>query len=499
MTNDSHIPSGDPIVLDGVSLTCAKLVKAAHQKSKVAFTEDARQLIIKGREVVQSVVASGAPGYGITTGVGSQKDFKVSADNVQDYNRRLARAHSTHIGGAVLPKSRVRGALVILVNEFSLGLSGVSEPLVQLITDQINEATMPEVSSYGTVGAADLIPMSQIANWLQNMPEAQELGIPGPKETLSLINTNAITLATGAEVLMEAQEILEMANLSLAFALEAFRGNLDSISEKVNLAHQRKGQAQVSSDVRHLLQNSQLWEDGQARRIQDPLSFRCASQIQGAVSELLDRAIEVWDQELNSVTDNPIVDTADHCVRSHGNMDSTRMTLAIDGLRQAFAKTLDIAGERLHKQQWTEFSGLPTGFADANSPLGGVQFLNLGHLAASLITSAKIWAAPSLLLSVGQLADGVEDTAGHALHSVADFERILGAARLVLSIEIIVSIWAINKRGLPTSALGESLRDHVTQITPMLPIGKEGLEVFSIEPIVETLRSLSKHLNFTSK
>lgn len=480
------------ITLDGVTLTCAQLVSAATQKNKVALADGAIDRIVSGREVVQSIVSSGTPGYGITTGVGSQKDFKVTAEGAQNYNRRLARAHATHAGGAVLPKSRVRAALIILVNEFSLGLSGVSEPLVQLILNQINTASMPEVSSYGTVGAADLIPMSQIANWLQNKPEAQQHGIPGPKETLSLINTNAITLATGAEVLINAHSVMDLANLSLAFSLEAFRGNLNSISEKVNLAHQRDGQAQVSAEIRHHLKDSALWQDGAARRIQDPLSFRCATQIHGALQELLDRAITVWDQELNAVTDNPIVDVEDQCVRSHGNMDSTRMTLAIDGVRQAFAKTIDISGERLHKQQWTEFSGLPTGFADEDSPLGGVQFLNLGHLASSLITSIKIWAAPSLLLSVGQLADGVEDTASHALHSVADFERILEAARLVLTIEIIVSVWAIQKRGLATSTLGEGLRPYVEQVTPLLPIGKEGIDVFSIEPIVEVLLSVMK-------
>ena len=488
MTETSQAPSNEIIILDGAALTCEQLVSAARQKSQVALVKGAQDRVIKGRNVVQDIVNSGTPGYGITTGVGSQKDFTVAAENVRDYNRRLARAHATHAGGAILPKSRVRAALIVLANEFSLGLSGVSEPLLQLILKQINTASMPEVSSYGTVGAADLIPMSQIANWLQNTPEAQDLGIPGPKETLSLINTNAVTLAAGAEVLMEARSVLDLANLSLAFSLEAFRGNLNSISEKVNLAHQRDGQAQVSGEVRQHLTNSALWAEGAARRIQDPLSFRCATQIHGALRELLDRGTEVWDQEFNSVTDNPIVDVDNHCVRSHGNMDSTRMTLAIDGMRQGFAKALDIAGERLHKQQWTEFSGLPTGFADADSPLGGVQFLNLGHLASSLITSIKIWAAPSLLLSVGQLADGVEDTASHALHSVADFERILDAARTVLTIEILVSIWAIHKRELPTDALGEGLRPYVEQILPLLPIGREGIDVFSIEPIVEILR-----------
>jgi len=493
MNTSAHSLPGSAISLDGVSLTCQELIHAANRKSQVSLAEGAEDRIAKGRAVVQSVVASGVAGYGITTGVGSQKDFRISPDGLQDYNRRLARAHATHAGGAVLPKSRIRAALIILANEFSLGLSGVSAPLVQLILKQINTAEMPEVSSYGTVGAADLIPMSQIANWLQNIPEARTLGIPGPKETLSLINTNAITLATGAEVLIEARSMLELANLSLALSLEAFRGNLNSICEKVNTAHRRGGQSQASSDIRDYLKDSKLWHEGAARRIQDPLSFRCASQIHGALLELLDRAFSIWDQELNSVTDNPIVDVDDHCVRSHGNMDTTRMTLAMDGLRQAFAKTIDIAGERLHKQQWTEFSGLPTGFSDENSPLGGVQFLNLGHLASSLITSIKIWAVPSLLLSVGQLADGVEDTASYAPHSVGDFERILEAARLVLTIEIIVSVWAIQKRGLLTTTLGEGLRPYVGQITPLLPIGKEGIDVFSIEPVVDVLRSAMNH------
>lgn len=488
----THIPDAAPrpLILDGISLTCAQLVEAASGRRRVALAEGADTRIRQGRAVVEEIVSSGVKGYGITTGVGSQKEFAVPPEGMRDYNRRLARAHSTHMGGAVLPEHRVRAALIILANEFSLGLSGVSAPLVQLIVSQINNAEMPQVSSYGTVGAADLIPMAQIADWLQSQAEALARGIPGPKETLSLINTNAITLATGADLLIEAQAIMRLANLSLALSLEGFRGNLNAISAKVNQAHQRSGQAAVSAGIRDLLRGSQLWQDGAARRIQDPLSFRCGSQIHGALHELLARALQVWDEELNSVTDNPIVDHDDRSVRSHGNMDSTRMTLAIDGLRQAFAKAADIAGERLHKQQWTEFSGLPTGFSDPNSPLGGVQFLNLGHLAASLITSIKIWAAPSLLLSVGQIADGVEDTAGHALHSVADFERILEALRLVFSIEIIISIWAIQKRQLNTDSLGEGLRAYVEQITPELPIGREGLQVFSIEPIVEILQRM---------
>ncbi|WP_322864854.1 hypothetical protein U5922_000880 (plasmid) [Aquicoccus sp. G2-2] len=118
-----------------------------------------------------------------------------------------------------------------------------------------------------------------------------------------------------------------------------------------------------------------------------------------------------------------------------------------------------------------------------------MQFLNLGHLAASFITSVKIWAAPSLLLSVGQVADGVEDTASHAFHAVSDLEKMLGAARLALTIEIIISVWAIRKRGLPTYALGAGLREYADIVAPLLPIGREGYQVFSIEPVADALRN----------
>ena len=104
MLNTTRSSSKDTITLDGVSMTCTQLVSAATQKNKVTLADGAADRIVSGREVVQNIVSSGTPGYGITTGVGSQKDFKVAAEGAQDYNRRLARAHATHAGGAVAQK-----------------------------------------------------------------------------------------------------------------------------------------------------------------------------------------------------------------------------------------------------------------------------------------------------------------------------------------------------------------------------------------------------------
>lgn len=485
---DGRKPDAATITLSGYDLSCAQLA-AAGDAVRVVVDPGVWKVIARSRAVVQDIAEQGRSGYGITSGVGSQKDFRVSAEEMADYNRLLARAHATHVSGPELASHRVRAALIILANEFCQGYSGISTSLLALLVECINTSKMPSVIANGTVGASDLVPMSQIANWFFQLPAAQKEGLPRAKETLSFINNNAATLANGADVLDEMEHLAAMAEISFALSLEAFRGNLDSISELVNKVHRRKGQADASARLRQHLRNSVLWKPGAARRVQDPLSFRCGSQIHGALREQLDWAIEVWNDELNSVCDNPVVDVHGDCVRSHGNMDTTRMTLAVDGLRQALAKTMDIACERMNKQQWSAFSDLPTGLARMAGAIGGVQFLNLAHIAASYVTSIKIWANPSLNYSVGQLADGVEDTASHALHSVSDLERMLDAAWKVLAIEMIISVWAIQRREIAVHQLGEGLRGYFNAVLKWLPIGSEGVEVFSIDPIVALLRN----------
>ena len=126
--------------------------------------------------------------------------------------------------------------------------------------------------------------------------------------------------------------------------------------------------------------------------------------------------------------------------------------------------------------------------AEEGAATGGVQFLNLGHIAASLIASTKIWARPHLLISVGQVADGVEDTAGYALHSVHDMGRLIEAAWKVAAIEMIVGVWAVRRRRIPSADLGAGLRGVVDHVAPMLPIRNEGAEVFRIAPFVDLLR-----------
>ena len=473
------------VVLNGANLTIDQLVEIAESRGAVSLHEAAWERVRAGRAIVERIADSGQPAYGITTGVGAQRDYNLSAEVIAQFNRKLLAAHATRVPGPTLAPEVVRGALVVMANGFATGRSGVSEDLLHLVIERANGSAMPSIDASGSVGASDLVPLAQLALWILDSSSRAQTELPGAKEGLSLINSNAISLSQGALALSSLQRLLAAFDIAAAISLEGIRGNLGAISESVNACHARQGQVLIAARLRGLLEDSLLWQPGSGRFLQDPLSFRCITQVHGAASELLIQAIELWNQELNTVCDNPLIDLERGVAVSHGNMDSTRLTLAMDYIRQALGKVIDLSSERMNKQHWPAFSGLPTGLSEEGAPFGGVQFLNLSQISASLVTSAKMWARPTLLHSVGQLADGIEDTASHAVHAVCDLERIIDAGFKVAAIELMIGCWAIRRRGLSAEQIGRGLRPAAEAVLPLLPLGREGDEPLSLRPFVE--------------
>lgn len=481
------LPNAPTYPVGQVNLTCITLCAASSQQIVPELSAQILRRLQVSRQVVDNILKNNIPAYGITTGVGSQKNHVVGADAAADYNRRLIRGHGTRVPGGHWPPEIVRGALVVMLNTFAAGRSGVSPALAQLIAEKIQVPAMPEIDTSGSVGASDLVPLAQLAEWLLNSPEAKAADLPRAKEALSLMNSNAFSLSAGAHCIEDLRALMTAYSLAAATTMEGFRCNPDAISTEVNAAHCRPGQASVATRLRAHLDGSALWQPDAPRLLQDPLSFRNISQVQGAAEEVLERLTQIWEEELNSVNDNPIVNCETGRAYSHGNMDTTRQTLALDTMRQAMAKLADVAGERIHKLQWPAFTGLPIGLASEGSPIGGVQFLNLGHIAASTIAVVKIHATPHLLDSVGQIADGVEDTSGQAMQAVQQLRRLIDESWKVVALELAVAVWAIDRRGIGPAILGRDVREVFDLVRPLLPIGSEGQEVFDLGGVVDAV------------
>lgn len=480
------------IVLDGAPLTLSKVVRIALRSAGVDLSPAGREAVLRARAVVERLVDEGVPAYGITTGVGSQKDFAVGREEIARYNNLMITAHATMAPGIDASREVVRGALAIQLALFAKGRSGVRLELVESLLARLQSDDLPSARLGSSVGASDIVAMSQLAVPLLGKRSVgagpRPLDSLAAKEAVSLLNSNSLMLAEAAIVIGEIRSLLDAAALAGALSMEGFRGNVRSWSAEVDLARGQPGQSRVGQQLREALAESRLWQAGEARFLQDPLSFRCIPQIHGAAEAAYAFAHAVFETELSAACDNPLIDVQTGTFTSHGNMETTACCLAMDMLRQSVAKVIEASGQRIHKIQWPGFTGLPASLAAEPGACGGVQFLNFGHIAAANVGAVRQAAHPALLNYSGQLDDGVEDVAGNAPQSVAETVRSLVPAWNVVTLEIACAVWAINRRGVPLDALGKGVRPLAHTMLTMLPIGSEGEAILDLGPLVDAVK-----------
>ncbi len=499
------VPASCPSIALGESrLTLHHIGAIARGTATLHLPPAARAALLAARACVERLVDDAIPAYGITTGVGSQKDFALDRDSIARFNTLMITAHATMAPGRLAPPPVTRAALAIQLALFAKGRAGISLALMDSLLARFLADDLPHAQLGTSVGASDIVAMSQLAIPLIGKAGPGQGGsgpVPLPeltaKEALSLLNSNSLMLAEGCLALLELRALLDAAACVGALSMEGFRGNLQSWSAAVDEARGQPGQKRAGDALRRALAGSRLWQPGEARLLQDPLSFRCIPQIHGAAEAAYDFASTIFEAELSCICDNPLIfpeaDGDQARFIAHGNMETTACALAMDTLRQALAKIIEASGQRIHKIQWPGFTGLPASLAAAPGAMGGVQFLNFGHLAGANVGAVRQAAHPAMLNYSGQLDDGVEDVAGNAPQSVAETRRALVPAWNVLAIEAACAVWAIHRRAVPLTALGEPLRPLAARILAILPIGTEGETIFDLGRVVDILMSSFAH------
>ncbi len=127
-----------PLVLSGAELSIADILAVAGEGKPVEISAKARARVATTFEVVLAAARANLPVYGLTTGVGwnKDKDALKAADALdpdlmaasQRFNLGTLRAHAAGVGEA-LPDEVVRAAMVIRLNLLLTGDGGV-QPVV---------------------------------------------------------------------------------------------------------------------------------------------------------------------------------------------------------------------------------------------------------------------------------------------------------------------------------------------------------------------------------
>jgi histidine ammonia-lyase len=467
------------VVLDGESLDLAAVVRVSREREPVALADGVVERMREARGVVERVVARDEAAYGVTTGVGARKRIRVSAEELEEFNRRLIDNHRVATG-PLAPEDVVRAAMLRLTNAFAKGTVGVRPELADLLVRALNDGAVPPVRILGSLGQSDLAPLADLAHGLLD-------GFPlQAREGLALINNNAFSTALSALALHDCTRLLDALDVAGALDLEAFAANLTILHPRVDETRPYAGLGATLARLRALLAGSYLWEPDAARNLQDPFTFRCLPQVHGAARDALAFARGQLATELNASQENPIVVPDEDRIISVSNFDVLPVAAALDFVRIALASVLTAANERMLKLLEAPLSGLPEGLA-VEWGLAEDSLAEFGVVGAALTAEARLLAQPiSFELSSSTHAEGIEDRMTMAPLGARRTSEMVALGERIAGIELVVAAQAVELRAPP--ALGAATGRALALVRERIPFSGLGDPIPpDLEPVREAL------------
>jgi histidine ammonia-lyase len=469
------------IRLDGRSLTIEGLLAIAEGGEIAVLDSPARDSMAQGRRVVLDAIEAGKSVYGATTGVAERKRIPLDPQDRGAFANRLVESHRV-AQGPPAERTAVRAAMACLANSFATGRAGVRPELAELFVEALRDNFEPRVRSLGSVGQSDIGPMADLAHEvLQRANFVLECA-----EGLPLVSSNAFSTALAALAIRSAERFLESACAAAALDLEAFAGNLSSLDESVYWSRPLPGVDVILETMHRLLDGSGLWDEGTARFLQDPMTFRSIPQVNGAARGALDYARTIVETELNSFQGNPAIDLEHRRVIPLANFDAVAMSAALDFVRIAMATVINASSERTVKLLQEPASGLPSGLAPTLNS-GSDALAELAVASQSLTVQARMLAQPvSFEPTSSYLAEGIEDRSTMAPLSAQRLDEMVYLGARVVAIELAVSCQAVDVRDW--GGLGSGTGEVYTLVRRHVPFADGATPPQHLDPLVDLVR-----------
>lgn len=476
------------IIIDGKSLTTSQISiisKANVDEVNVEISNESYKLIHDSNDYVDKIVEKNNPVYGINTGFGALSDVHIAKQDLKQLQVNLIRSHCTGVGK---PFSReiTRAIMLLRVNCLCSGFSGITPSAVSLIIDFLNHDITPIVPCKGSVGASgDLAPLSHIAlcligegNVIYKGKEVRssfaidQIGKSpitlGPKDGLALINGTAVMAALGSIAIEKGKSLVKLADISAAMTCDGVKGTSRAYDPRIQKLKPHPGQIASANNLLKLLEGSSIAKGHtDCDKVQDPYSLRCVPQVHGACRQTLKHCEEVFNIELNAVTDNPLIFIEDDDVISGGNFHGEALALAMDYLAMGISELCNISERRIEKMMNPTFSDLPA-FLTPESGLN--SGLMIAHVtAAALASENKYLCHPASVDSIPTSTDK-EDHVSMGVTSGRKLLEVVENAECCFAIELLCSSQAIDfqKPLLTSDALASAhklIRMHVPFIT----------------------------------
>lgn len=494
------------IEIDGASLTLEQ-IEAVADGAEVALAAAARARVERARQFVEDIIKRGDVVYGINTGFGALADVMIPPDKLRALQINLVRSHVCGVGDA-LPERAVRAIIVQRANVLAKGFSGCRPVVIETLLRMLNAGVHPVIPSRGSVGASgDLAPLAHLAIVAigegealyrnERMAGGEAMARAGieplqleAKEGVALLNGTQAMTGVGGLALLAAERLADAADVAGALSLEALKGTPVAFDHKIHAVRPHPGQMKSARRLRELIEGSEIRESHRDRavdpRVQDAYALRCMPQVHGAVRDALAHTRRIFEIEINSATDNPLIFPEAGEVLSGGNFHGEPIALALDYAAVAVADLGTISERRVERLVNPDLSGLPAFLTPEPGTNSGFMIAQVA--AASLIAENNVLAHPASVTNLPTSANK-EDHVSMGMTSALKFEHIVKNVEMILAIELMCAAQGLEylkplRPGPRLAGVYERVREIVPALEQDMPLAGY------IEALVPLVREL---------
>ncbi|WP_213018002.1 histidine ammonia-lyase [Hymenobacter negativus] len=439
--------------------------------------------------------------YGINTGFGPMAQYRIDEHEQAQLQYNLIRSHCAGQGKPI-DTVYVKALMVARLNTFLRGKSGVHPDVVALLTAFINRDIFPVIFEHGSVGASgDLVQLAHLALGLigegkmwhegRQVPASEVLAAHNLtplsvhlREGLALMNGTSVMTGIGVVNLIHSRNLLNWSLVSSSLLSEIVESYDDHYSAELNEAKHHPGQQQVAAQMRAILQDSDLVRkrhehlydkkvtaDVLEDKVQEFYSIRCVPQILGPVYDTIASATTVVMHEINSVSDNPIIDKDKGSVYHGGNFHGDYVSLEMDKLKIAITKLSMLAERQLNFLLNNKLNNKLPPFVNLgrlgfNLGMQGAQFV-----ATSTVAENQTFSFPMYVHSIPNNNDN-QDIVSMGTNSAQITSKVIENTYQVLAVQLLTTIQAVDYLGFE-DRLSSVSREVYQQLRALVPVFTE--------------------------
>jgi histidine ammonia-lyase len=462
----------DRFTLASSSQLNADLIEAISAGQNVIIGAELARQVDESCTAARRVLATGAPVYGVSTGMGAMSGVALTPGQQREHQRSLLLGRAAG-GPPWLPEPDVRALFAVRLRTFLSGDAGVSADLCRRLAEFLAAGIVPAVPAEAAGTAGEIVQLSHAFGPLAGigavLPGGGQAGgqpggaaggglVPaadalaehglavfelGPKEGIALLEgvpgATALSLRAAAETVTVTAMLEAAAGLSIA----AIGAAGDPYAAAV-----ARGDDVLGAVLGRL--RGWLGDAGQPpRMLQAPVSFRVAGHALATLARAAGALDGAVGRALAGVTDSPAF--LDGRFVGTAGFDGIDLAAACDHVTAVLAHAAEVSAARTHRLLDPRVTGLAAQLAARPGPDAGL--VTVHKRAAGEVHALRRLAVPSAVGAI-ETSGGQEDVQSFAWAAAQALRTALRHARAVAACEVLTAWQATQLAGWGTDRAG---------------------------------------------